>query len=178
MVASILRIREISVTSAGDFYVVYLVQASASPEKVGDGFEAQTIKPVCLRALPAHKPILLGAFRSSRRSFPLSRDRWRFCAETAKAPAARRRAPGLDTMAPALFSPLTALRLPESNSRDHHGRSFTTLFRKASSISIHHPLQGSEPSIDNHSSSRSHEAHPIQDASSAVGVDVARQWRH
>jgi hypothetical protein len=43
---------------------------------------------------------------------------------------------------------------------------FTALFRTATSISIHHPLQGGEPSVDNHSSSRSHEAHPIQDGSS------------
>ena len=29
------------------FYVFYLIQASADLNKAGDGFEVQTIKPVC-----------------------------------------------------------------------------------------------------------------------------------
>ena len=39
--------RDIHHVPVRDFYVVYLVQTSAILEKVGDGFEAQTIKPEC-----------------------------------------------------------------------------------------------------------------------------------
>ena len=57
----------------GDFYGFYLVQASASPEKVGDGFEAQTIKPERPCARRPMGSVLLGVSQSSRQSFPLSR---------------------------------------------------------------------------------------------------------
>ena len=48
---------------AGVFYVVYLIQASAGPNKAVMVLRPKPSKPVCLRALPAHKPILLDALK-------------------------------------------------------------------------------------------------------------------
>jgi len=89
----------------------------------------------------------------------------------------------LDTTAPVLFSPLTALRVPELNTGAHYGSPFA-LFRTV-------PLQGTSPSLFSDAFttlqwrppfttlfrvaslaltithlSRSHEAHPLQDSSS------------
>ena len=38
--------RDIRHVLVGDFYGFYLIRASADPNKAGDGFVAQTIKPV------------------------------------------------------------------------------------------------------------------------------------
>ena len=96
--------------------------------------------------------------------------RWWFCAETAKAPAARRRAPGLDHHGPGVIQPADrpSVYLSRTPAPTTAGQAPSSGWPLFGGLHLYSPPSSGRRAftVDNHSSSRSHEAHPLQDGSS------------